>query len=154
MPENGCKWGPFGILGSLFQVFGGLCKWSSIKVDSKDISVRAWAGKEIQQNWKKGIYCSINFLCLRPEKETEWSFFSFVQELYLCICKIVKGGVWLVCIVVCHPMDWPGAAQSTKTFFQKEDKITKFRPNTAGQGGHVTLKEGVCECDSLTDFER
>ena len=51
-------------------------------------------------------------------------------------------------------MDWPGAAQSAKTFLQKGDKMTKLRSKTAGQGGHVTLKVGVCECDSLTDFER
>ena len=41
-----------------------------------------------------------------------------------------------------------------KTFLQKGDKMTKLRSKTAGQGGHVTLKVGVCECDSLTDFER
>ena len=112
------------------------------------------SGKRNSTKLKKGIYCSINFLCLRPEKETEWSFFSFVQELYLCICKIVKGGVWLVCIVICHPMDWPGAAQSSKTFLQKGDKMTKLWSKTAGQGGHVTVKEGVGEFDSMTDFER
>ena len=51
-------------------------------------------------------------------------------------------------------MDWPRAALSAKTFLQKGDKMTKLRSKTAGQGGHMTLKEGACECDSLRDFER
>ena len=44
---------------SLLQVFGGLCKWSSIQVDSRDISGGAWGKKKSMSFYCKNL--ELNF---------------------------------------------------------------------------------------------
>ena len=40
---------------SLLQVFGGLCKWSSIQADSRDISGGAWGGNKSHEDCSSKI---------------------------------------------------------------------------------------------------
>ena len=84
---------------SLLQVFGGLCKWSSIQADSRDISGGAWGEKKSHELWLK---INDDFIIFPVFKVKNNLLHSFCISVFLAPWSTSRCD----CLIGHFPPDW------------------------------------------------